>query len=414
LNTQVFGRIAAVGVFITLAAAPLLGQEKEEEIKDAKDPWTLEDPGVIEEAGVISYGPFEVGDKHGSRKVEEVLGGLKVLWMETEHFKIGSTLGSYKIPSGEKTIRTKIREELLRLEDKLPELKAKKTKVLDPWLRLHVWAQRLEDIHQTVSTLLGVDDDSFPRSPGLSVGGKYMGEGKHFGMKDKFVVLLFDKQSAIARYFGRFAGISEATPRRYTWVNSGSMLFATSPEFGDGYLNHDTRLHCHVAFNVAQNLLAGYKYFNYSLPVWLPEGIAHCIERDISPKYNNYSYVEESSQSLRQEWNWAPKVRGRVKNEIAVPSEKMLSWMDYNNLKFTNHLNVWSRVDFLIDYDKTLFAQFVDGVKGRIKGVPTNRIATSEEILAQQNRVFQEVYGWSHEDFDDAWGKWVLKNYPKK
>ncbi len=405
-----------MSTLLVLTAAPLFAQDNggAYEDKEIKDPYTIDDPVAREAAGIVSYAPFDFGDKHGTSKVKEVLGGIEVLWIETAHFKIGSTLDSYKIPRGDHKQRDKLRDELKELSKLLPSIKYKKIKVIDPWLRLHLYAQRLEKMYAELSELLQVADDSFPRSPGLKVRGEYMGEGPYLGHRSKFGVLLLGRKSGMGRYLGRFCGINNSQPQRFTFQGNDMMLFITSSEAAEGWFSDDTRLQTHVTFNVMHNLVDAYKHYNYALPVWIAEGISHWYARGIDPRYNNYSFVEETSAGLRKDWNWAPKVYKRVKNEIIPSSESIVNWMAYNKLKFTNHLAVWALVDYLIQYDRTAFGEFVSGVNGRIPNVPLNRLPTPDEVLARQEEVFQDVYGITWGELDADWHKWVLKNYPKK
>ena len=54
---------------------------------------------LMQAAGYISKGPFPWGDKHDSAQIEHVLGKeVKLLWLETAHFRIGCSLTPFKIP----------------------------------------------------------------------------------------------------------------------------------------------------------------------------------------------------------------------------------------------------------------------------------------------------------------------------
>jgi len=409
-------RAAGGAIFMVLAAAPLFAQENggSYEEKESKDPYTLDNPIAREAAGVVSYGPFDFGDNHGTKKVREVLGGIEIQWIETAHFKIGSTLDSYKIPSSDRKQRDKLRDELKQLSELLPAVKYKRIKTIDPWLRLHLYAQRLEKMYRELSELLQVDDSSFPMAPGLKVRGEYMGEGPFLGHRSKFGVLLLGKKSGVGRYLVRFCGKNNSLPQRFTFPGQDMMLFITSSEAAEGWLSDDTRLQTHVTFNVMHNLVDSYKHYNYALPVWIGEGIAHWYSRGIDPRFNNFSFVEETSAGLRKEWDWEPKVYKRVKNKIIPAASEIVNWSEFGNLKFTNHLAVWSLVDFLVEYDRNLLAEFIGRINGKIPGVPITRIPTTEEVLDRQEEVFREVYGWTWDELDVAWHKWVLKNYPKK
>ena len=135
----------AVGLcgLLALLAHPAVAQDKDEERE--KDPWTKNVPAAMEAAGILRFGNFAWGDGHGTSAIEETLGDMNLLWAETPHFRIASTLGEYSIPNGDRRQKKKLREELEELALILPNLNPRKIRKLDPWLRLHLWATRLED-----------------------------------------------------------------------------------------------------------------------------------------------------------------------------------------------------------------------------------------------------------------------------
>ncbi|HJM39504.1 MAG TPA: hypothetical protein QGG59_05255 [Planctomycetota bacterium] len=408
--------LAAVGLCIGLTAAPLSAQKEDEVLTKGatgNDPYTEGKPELKEALGIASYGPF-LFCEHGNDKVQQEMGDLDILWIETEHFRIGSNLPEYKIPNGDKIQKNKLRAELKELNEVLPGFKYKRIKVIDKWLRLHLYAQRVEKIWDDVSEILGVDDSAFPAGRGELVNGAYAGEGPYFGHAEKHCILLLQKESNLGRFTQRFINLNRSTPIRWQFTKTDTIFFGTCTEFGEGYFRNDSILHNHVVFNVAHNLVDAFKHHTWSLPVWIPEGIAHHLCRKQDERYNNYSAVEEGSTSLRKEWDWAPKVRARVKHEIAPPSETMANWMKYDDLKFTNHLMVWARVDYMLKEHPEKFASFVSKLKSGIPGVESYQLPTADQVRSQQKAVFMEMFGWTWEDFDEAWSKWILKNYPKK
>jgi hypothetical protein len=408
--------LAAVSLILGLTAAPLFAQkEKEALTKGATgdDPYVGDNQEIRDALGIVSYGPFQFCD-HGNDKIQREMGDLDILWMETEHFRIGSNLPKYKIPSGDKIQKKKLQAELKELAEFIPGFKYKKVKVIDKWLRVHLYARRLESIWDDASEILGVEDSDFPATKGELVMGAYAGEGPFFGQASKPCVLLLEKESNLGRFTNRFIGINRSTPIRWLFTKSDTIFFGTCVEFGDNYFRNDSILHNHVVFNIAHNMVDSLKHHSWGLPVWIPEGIAHYLCRKQDERFNNYSSVEEGSTGLRKEWKWAPKVHGRVKHEVAPPASTMANWMDYAKLKFTNHLMVWSRVDYLIQEHPEKFASFVSKFKAGIPGVKSYQLPTEDQIRAHQKAVFMEMFGWTWEDFDQAWSKWVLKNYPKK
>ena len=82
--------------------------------KDAwrQDPYTKNDPAAMAKAGYVSFGPFTWGDDHDTLQIEHILGDeVKLRWIETAHFKIGSSLPEYSVPRDEKEERKRQRKE---------------------------------------------------------------------------------------------------------------------------------------------------------------------------------------------------------------------------------------------------------------------------------------------------------------
>lgn len=374
------------------------------------DPYTQGDREKLVAAG---YGPlqrFSWGDDHGTSDIEATLGGEALRWLETEHFRIGSSLPAYRIPR-DKEQQKKLRQELTRLAERLP-LVDPKTKKLDPWLRLHLFAQRIEALYGEFEERLGVDDGSFPEAPGQLVDGRYMGEGPYFGLPGRFTVLLLEKESSLGRYNRRFLSSATDSPRRHYFPGQGSLLLVTASECADGSLADDTALHCHVAFNLSQNLLVGYRFYTHNLPLWWQEGLAHWIARRISPRHSNASTRDAENLDMRKAWDWAPKVRARVGHDYYPKAEEMLRWTDIDAMDFADHMMAWSRVDYLMSLGDERFAAFVDGMSGPL--VEPGQPLTPQILLEQQEVALNEAWGLDAGEFDAAWAAWVEKTYPKR
>jgi hypothetical protein len=59
------------------------------------DPYTLGEAETLARVGHASFGPFLWGDGHSTAQVEQELGGVPLIWVETAHFKLGSSLPEY-------------------------------------------------------------------------------------------------------------------------------------------------------------------------------------------------------------------------------------------------------------------------------------------------------------------------------
>ena len=147
---------------LLVAAALLLAPRAH--AQRANDPasceWCRGDPALMEKAGLVSHGPFPFGNED-SERVDKLLAVNDIRWIETRHFRIGFALGPHKVKQEEKN---KIRGELERLAQVLPEVNPKE-KVLDPWLRAHLYARRCEDLWTRFLELMRVTEEDFPAQP---------------------------------------------------------------------------------------------------------------------------------------------------------------------------------------------------------------------------------------------------------
>src|SRR6185369_7862687 len=118
---------------------------------------------------------------------------------------------------------------------------------LDPWLRLHLTAMRCEKLYADTSDLFGVKDEEFPADPSKVVavpGARYMGYGPYFGMKDKFLVLLFEKVGPYQQYMKAYVGRDTKNPQRWHFKETSSILISFPTEDEQFPRKHDTALHC--------------------------------------------------------------------------------------------------------------------------------------------------------------------------
>ncbi|TAH34350.1 MAG: hypothetical protein EYC70_15495 [Planctomycetota bacterium] len=378
------------------------------------DPYSEDAPELRKLAGYVSYGPFPLAKddarvEFGTRDVEKALGDIEILWVETAHFRIGSTLPAYV--AEDKKERDKLRLELAELRRIFPQVDPEQRK-LDPWLRLHLYARRLEDLYADFQRRLGRTDADFPAGPGTLVNGEYRGDGPYLGQPGKYVLLLFEKSSSVGRFFGRFTATPEDRSRRHNFPHSGTLLMAISTEYGDGALKNDTALHCSVVFNQVHNLVSGYKFYTVELPIWWKEGLAHWYARRVDPSYNNFSAVTEEAAETRSTWNWPPKVRGRVKNDYYPGAAELTAWTDFDGRRLADHMMMWSRVDYLMSLGDAGFATFMDMMKGSYPGITC--APTPEQVLARQQEALQQAWSLDADAFDRQWAEYVLKTYPGK
>ncbi len=376
------------------------------------DPYTKSAPEAIQKAGYVSFGPFRFGDNHTTEQVDSTLGGIPFLWVETAHFKLGCGLPEYTI-GDDKREKERLRAELERLQKKLPDLKTK-LKKLDPWLRMHLYAQRLEDTYQDFQQVFGLKDLDFPTAPPdpkVRPKGPYMGQGPYLGMPSKYTVLIFDKKSSFGRYTSVYIGRECAAPQRWCFPETGSFLFATAAEFLQGDYVNDSALACDVITGVVQNLGNGFRGYRAIMPLWFSEGLAHWFSRRFDPRYHIFSGLDPTKIRIKDESDWAPSVRARVEHEVFPKIEEMLAWSDADALEWADHLMLWSRVDYLLSREDGAAGRFLRILKEPFAG---GSAITDLMVRERSKEALAATTGADLAAFDQTWCEWVQKTYAKK
>ncbi len=307
--------------------------------------------------------------------------------------------------------------ELERLAKKLPRLRPKSLRELDPWLRAHLHAQRLEELYAEVRELCGVTDDSFPpegqtfyfrgdappqyRDP-------WRGRGPHLGNKGKFLVLLLGKQSTCGRYLSTFTGAKPDAPSRWYFEASDSFVFATAIDFGEGAFRSDLALHAHVTHNVVHCLLDAYKGYSYTVPVWWKEGLAHWFRRQLTEEHNNFEAIKAADKRAFTEFDWEEKVRMRAAHGLIRPLREVMVESTCQDFDLVDHMACWSRIEFLRSgFPREKLAQFLDLVKGQVD--QRGNAATRDQLLDRQREALQTAFGLDPDALDERWQAWLKK-----
>ena len=366
------------------------------------DPHTRNDPELMAVAGYESFGPFGFGGTSTqstlTSTIDRELDPVRILWVETAHFRIGSSLETMVAPTG-RDERNKIRNELTRLAKRLPRVSPASRRI-GPWLRLHLLAQRMEELYGSFQNWLGVTDADFPADTAAAnrlPEAQYMGQGPYLGQPQKYLVLVLEEQDQYSAYMRRFFGQDPEFSHRWNFADVGSLFFGTAAELQDRRFKNDTALHCHLAFNVTRNLIDGYRYYAYQLPVWITEGVSHWFERRVSPRWNTVSESIGTMGDRRSVWQWE-KLAGELAIEADSPSFRdVYTWRDAADLGFEDHVLIWSRIDFLMARGQEPFARFMSRLKKR----------SSRDVLALTRQALDSAYGLNVVGLDDAWIEWL-------
>lgn len=403
--------LPAVLWLTSLVAGPLLPAQDKPPPKDDDeiqklgrvDPYTGGDPAAMAQAGVVAYGPFPWADHVTTADIDRVLGEKRFLWLETAHFRVGSSLLSIGWPEDNEA-RKQLQDEVKALRKKLPKV-PERPKKLDPWLRLHLAAQRCEKGYAEFQQLLDVTDADFAKN------GSQPPHGSFLGLPGKFLLLQCQKKSDMARYVDRFCGAKEDTSTRYYHAKTFQMVHAMSAEGLEGF--DESGLHGHMVYGLWHNLVNGYNGFAYPLPAWLAEGIAHWHARKVKSEFLNVQIRDDEAVAQEQQTNWPAKVRARAQHEGAFfPFDAMAAWSKPEEIGYHAHAQSWSRVDYLLQADRAKLGALLK----RLKAVPPDGSyeAQGAQIRALAQKLLAELYGLDGPSFDRAWREWVTKTYPKK
>jgi len=333
-----------------------------------KDPYTKEDPGLMARLGVVGYGPLVWANHKRTTDVDKVLGEGRILWMETEHFKIGCNLGFVGAPK-DPVARRQLKDEMKRLNKKCSKIPSSKSK-LGPWLRLHVYAQRAEDLLAEFSELSGHGQP-----------------GKPLGQKEKLLLLLFEKKSDLARYMDVFGGRRSSQTQRLHHA-TGHFSVVLTAQGDDGPRDSET-VNAQFRFFLLQMFCDAAK----GAPAWLSYGLAHGYERQVPCNMINCGVKANESVDPATQYQWDRKMLKRSKHEsLCIPFMKLCREFD---LGFYGHVQAWSLTKYLME-DREKFQLFLRSVLGK----PSRN---------RQIQALQAAYGMTPEELDVAWRKWVKK-----
>jgi hypothetical protein len=398
---------------VTLAVTTVLAQAPPPDgvrPKVPPDPYTQGDPALLQKAGYVSLGPFPFGSNHTTTQVGDLLGTEPLRWIETAHFRIGCALSGVPLRVEEDWREAwvqRLKPELKRLATRLPRVKPE-TRDLDPWLRAHLIAQRLEDLYAEVLGNLGATDDSFPSQPDDPADAtKLRGLGRYLGMREKFTVLLLQKASSHARYTRAHQKNEIAEPIRYHDSEFGCMYWGASEETADSLFRSDYALHSHLVFNVAHNLYTGYRCFGHELPPWLVTGLAHWHSRRVSPRFPTYDRKDDKDRDQRSAfWEWEKRVPGLLKNGAFEPVENLLARTTAGTFGIEQHMQSWSLADFLMTKHKAGAMQFLRTLKDPWH--QRQKAPTDTELQTRQLDALRQHLGWTPQQFEAAWREAVL------
>jgi len=395
------------------------------------------DQELLDKLG-LSYGPFPFMHSNSEEVAFDMLIDREVVWLQTPHFRIGSTLKKWKIPVSEKKA---YRAELALMQEQYPDLDPK-TSTLDPWLRLHLYAWRMEKMYAEFLAHTGFTQADFEMLPGEEVftqafaadftetinsfeldrGGQkrapgfpqWVGMGQYLGEPHRFEILMVEDDSTWLDFKTRYTGIKNDKPQRWnikldtvdegiTQARSRCMFFGISAKASK--IRHEQHMHNALRHNMAINFMDAYMLYLFDLPAWLREGYAHYMRRSNNPGWNFFDSGEGAAPIESKEDNWKKATRSLIKKDEAIDFTRLTRLNDYVDIKLDDHFVVWSKIDFLIQTDVEKFGKFLLALKTQ---------GTGAALADVQRDAFRDIYGWTMRQAEENWKAWALDAYAGK
>jgi hypothetical protein len=229
-------------------------------------------------------------------------------------------------------------------------------------------------------------------------------------MPDKFLVLLFQKRSDMARYMERYFASKESVSMREYHKATSQLIACISAEGLEGF--DESGIHQHVTQAVWNNLINGVDGFK-QLPLWFGEGIAHWYERKVPSRTINVLIKDDEAVAEERREEWPVKVRRRAQHDGGFFTfDQMAAWVKWEELGYHAHAQSWSRVDYLMSIDPLKVGKMLRALKALPQPVtPEEGAVALRERAAEQ---LQELFALDAAGFDQKWRAFVLKTYPKK
>jgi hypothetical protein len=367
------------------------------------------DPARMEAAGIVSHGEFRFGETD-TEIVSRLFTGIPIRWIEGPHVKLGFADVEYDFWFGGGDGLRGDPDEPTEGAGSLREL-ATGALALEPWRKTHVYLERAEALHRRIADLLGVEDRDFPsldeyerpiQPPHQS--GRYMGEGPHLGQAGKFELLLLPGQPQYEAYLKDSRGLDGAHTAQHL-VPSTDAMTVTMHQM-DGDLWDDAGLHGYVVHMLTHAMLDSYRHYSYTGPLWLSSGLAHLLERELTPSANTFCGGHASTHDARDLRDWTAEARKLASKRRATPLTELMERESLRDFTLADHVTSWSMVRFLVTEHPEAFAAINADVRGLSRGkqpVPLGALSRAHQDA------FARHLGLTYEEFDKAWAKWAKK-----
>lgn len=391
-------RTFCCGAALAVATAALPAQMLPLPRAVAADPYTAGRDDALARAGYVSLGPLPISANHTTDDLRILLPDEPLRWIETAHFRIGCALGATDV-AGSPAFVARLRGELADLSSRMPDV-TPKAKVLDGWLRAHLVALRVERLYAAALSTLGCEQAVFERDAhDARLGSAFTGLGPHFGMREKFTVLLFASTTSLQRYTAAYHGAATSAAARRHDGAFGNMVFAAAGDGAQDLGRDEEALATTLAYHVAHNLYVGFRSFGHLLPAWLPEGLALRHARQISERVAVVDVRGDDDRLTYSQWNkrLAEARKAWPFGTIAT----LASHVDGDKLTLVESLQAFALVDWLLRERHADFAAFATRLKDPFH--ERLRFPTVEELMARQDAAMRAAFGAGAESLEAQW-----------
>ncbi|MEM8712975.1 MAG: hypothetical protein AAGG01_18645, partial [Planctomycetota bacterium] len=338
-------------------------------------------------------GSFGWADGQRTEDVQATMGGLDFLWVETEHFRIGSSLGTYKIPN-DRDEKARLKSEFKELKKRLGRFKAPK-KALDPWIRLHLYAMRAEKLYAQYVNDFGLQamaDET---------------EGPYLGHPKKFLLLMCQRRSELGRYLrvywkaeNEFSfGAGKPDQGMFFGINAEIIEQSIEQPIDEPF---DTMLHCRIAAGLTRNFVNGHRQKLFNAPIWLAYAVAHRYARGVDPRWVPAGPGSRNANKDHFEWN--KRVSKLADNNFFASMNDMFGWTPDQAMNDRDHMVAWSKLCYLLDELKGDAGAFLTDVVKPIPGMTANSV---EELQKRQLLALASQFDLAPSEFDEKWRKWA-------
>jgi hypothetical protein len=311
---------------------------------------------------------------------EEVLGSVEsrhVIYLETEDFKLVSTMPGYKF-GADTSDRLKLELPLLRR--RFPRLKGKMPR-LDRHQIAHLFALHM---HRTKLEFWKLFETTAASYTGI------------MNRKNRHEIYLFSSQREYDAFTDRFTGLQARTGQEIFLPTDDAVGFVRPPPPRAGLNSwNNTVIHMWV------HLLLECQVRNaYNRPAWLDAGFAHWWERREHPSFNTYCFTESRETGHFGGGPWRPRIRRLVVTAKASDLASYFQQKEMSSLTSLEHGLSFGQVDYILQHKVSELRDFV------------RRLGAPEHV--DQHSAFRAAFGMGVSAFDDEWREWVKATYPKQ